>query len=469
MKSYGEYKKTTYDWWPIVPAHWDHITIRSLMQTSDIRCGMRSDLELLSVYREYGVIKKNSRDDNHNKPSLDISNYKYVGRDFVVMNKMKMWQGSLGVSAFEGIVSPAYIVCTIRKKLNSNYLNYLLRSHPFKTFYNRISYGIRVGQWDLRYDDLKTLNLFLPSREEQDQIVRYLDAKVGNINKLIKIKQPQIALLKDKKQAIINQSVTRGLDPNAPMKDSGIAWIGQIPEGWEVRPIGSFATVGNGSTPLRSNGRYWDNGTYPWLNSSYANYETVDEATDFVTEYAMSQCHLPIVKPQSLIIGLTGQGKTRGMVSIMNIEATINQHLAFITVNEAIVLPRFLRYFLSAMYEYIRMVSDGNGCTKGGLTCTMIRCMKSIVPSLETQKFILHELDHAMLLFRECQEILDREVSTLTEYRARLISDVVTGKVDVRGLAVPDTFEEEEENAMDGHPWLAQADEDEYSVADMEK
>ena len=94
MKSYGEYKKTTYDWWPIVPAHWDHITIRSLMQTSDIRCGMRSDLELLSVYREYGVIKKNSRDDNHNKPSLDISNYKYVGRDFVVMNKMKMWQGS---------------------------------------------------------------------------------------------------------------------------------------------------------------------------------------------------------------------------------------------------------------------------------------------------------------------------------------------------------------------------------------
>lgn len=299
--------------------------------------------------------------------------------------------------------------------------------------------------------------------------MRYLDAKVGKINKLIKIKQQQIALLKEKKQAIINQSVTRGLDPNAPMKDSGIAWIGQIPEGWEVRPIGSFATVGNGSTPLRSNGRYWDNGTYPWLNSSYANYETVDEATDFVTEYAMSQCHLPIVKPQSLIIGLTGQGKTRGMVSIMNIEATINQHLAFITVNEAIVLPRFLRYFLSAMYEYIRMVSDGNGCTKGGLTCTMIRCMKSIVPSLETQKFILHELDHAMLLFRECQEILDREVSTLTEYRARLISDVVTGKVDVRGLAVPDTFEEEEENAMDGHPWLAQADEDEYSVADMEK
>lgn len=92
---------------------------------------------------------------------------------------MKMWQGSLGISKYEGIVSPVYIVCKLKNQLNSNYINYLLRADIFKTIYNRLFYGIRVGQWDMRYDDFKNIKLYIPPREEQDQIVKYLDSKLS--------------------------------------------------------------------------------------------------------------------------------------------------------------------------------------------------------------------------------------------------------------------------------------------------
>lgn len=148
MRAYKEYKDSGYDWMGKIPAHWTKTKLRDFTKESNERRGSRQDLELLSVYRDFGVIVKNSRDDNYNNESEDTSTYKYVGKDYLVINKMKLWQGSLGISEFEGIVSPAYITCKITKKINTRYLNYLLRSALFKTFYNRISYGIRVGQWD---------------------------------------------------------------------------------------------------------------------------------------------------------------------------------------------------------------------------------------------------------------------------------------------------------------------------------
>ena len=234
LQPYEEYKPTHYDWLPYVPLHWYQYPIRAITTLSDERNGTRFNSELLSVYREYGVIKKNSRDDNHNVESINLSNYKYVYANNLVMNKMKMWQGSLGISQYEGIVSPAYIVCKINIDLNYRYLHYLLRSPLFKTFYNRISYGVRVGQWDMRYDDFKSLCVYLPLRKEQDQIVRYLDWKLSKINKLIRAKKKQIELLNEQKQVIINKAVTKGLNSKVAMKDSQIDWIEMIPKSWSI-------------------------------------------------------------------------------------------------------------------------------------------------------------------------------------------------------------------------------------------
>lgn len=232
LEPYENYKDTEYDWLGKVPSHWEKVTVRSITKLSNERNGNRNDLELLSVYREYGVIKKASRNDNHNVESQDLSNYKFVDKGYLVLNKMKMWQGSLGVSKYRGIVSPAYIVCKLVGELNFDYIHYLLRSPQFKTIYNRISYGVRVGQWDMRYDDFKNIKLYLPPLKEQAHIVKYLESQLSKINQFIKIKKKIIAALKEQKQFVINQAVTKGLNPNTKMKPSDIDGIEETPAHW---------------------------------------------------------------------------------------------------------------------------------------------------------------------------------------------------------------------------------------------
>ena len=228
MVEYESYQSTSYRWLPKVPSHWHKKSIRQITSVLSERCGNR-DYRLLSVYREYGVIPKDSRDDNHNKESLDLSNYKVVHIGDLVLNKMKMWQGSLGVSQYEGIVSPAYIICKVLDKdINLDYLHLLLRSARFKSYYNQYSYGIRVGQWDMHYEDFKNLKVYMPPRAEQDQIVRFLDWKVSEINKLIGIRRKEIQELEGLKKVIVHKAIT-GKNCDTEIRDTSIEWIGAIP------------------------------------------------------------------------------------------------------------------------------------------------------------------------------------------------------------------------------------------------
>ena len=268
LKPYEEYKETEYDWLGSVPRHWKEQTVRSITKLSSERNGNRDDLELLSVYREYGVIRKSSRDDNHNVESQDLSNYKFVDSGYLVLNKMKMWQGSLGVSRHRGIVSPAYIVCKLIGDLNHEYIHYLMRSAKFKTIYNRISYGVRVGQWDMRYDDFKNIKIFLPPIAEQNQIVKYLDYQLAKINKFIQAKKKLIAVLKEQKQAIVNDAVTKGIAQNVKMKPSGIELLEEIPEHWEKVLCKRLLTT---LTDYTANGSFGDLAkNVSYLDSGYA-------------------------------------------------------------------------------------------------------------------------------------------------------------------------------------------------------
>ena len=151
--------------------------------------------------------------------------------------------------------------------------------------------------------------------------------------------------------------MTRGLDPYVPLRESGIPWLGEIPAHWGIWKIGHFAAVGNGSTPNRDNADYWTEGLIPWLNSSVVNQEEVTEADQFITETAFRECHLPLVKSGSVLVGITGQGKTRGQAVVLSFEATINQHLAFITPKKSVVDPWFLRWALFTAYDFLRSIS----------------------------------------------------------------------------------------------------------------
>jgi type I restriction enzyme S subunit len=443
LKPYPKYKKINFDCVSSIPTHWKQLPIRAMTQSINFRG--RPDLPLLSVYRDYGVIRKDSRDDNHNKDGNDLSTYKLVKPGFLVLNKMKTWQGSLGISKYEGIVSPAYIVCKLLKKVNEDYLNYLLRSPHYINAYNRISYGVRVGQWDMRYDDFKQLQLFLPPIEEQKRIAFFLNTFIGKITHFTRNKQRLIGLLKEQKQAIINRAVTRGLNPGVRLKPSGVPWLGDIPEHWEVWKIGLFAKIGNGSTPSRSNLSYWKDGSYPWLNSSCVNNRIVLSNDQFVTQKALNECHLPIVPANSILIGITGQGKTRGMAALLGMECTINQHLAYITIKKSFMSPNFLHWAIQSGYNELRTISEGTGSTKGALTCNDVGKFKIPVPPLLEQSKIVRFLENKEIEIDNAIVRAEKEIELIQEYRTRLIADVVTGKVDVRDVPIDTTGKWEDE------------------------
>lgn len=194
-------------WIGKVPEHWKVTAVTNITETVSQK--NYPNEELLSVYRDYGVIIKSSRDDNNNKAGSDLSNYKLVEPGFLVINKMKAWQGSLGVSEFRGIVSPAYITCRTNKKIvDRGYLHHLLRSRNYINEYNRLSYGVRIDQWDMRYDDFKYVPVLLPPMMEQTAIAAYLDTKTTQIDRIVTNISIQIDKLKVLRKSLINDLVT---------------------------------------------------------------------------------------------------------------------------------------------------------------------------------------------------------------------------------------------------------------------
>ena len=282
---------------------------------------------------------------------------------------------------------------------------------------------------------LKYLWVPLPPLPEQTAIVRYLDHVDRRIRRYLSAKRKLIALLEEEKQAVINQAVTRGLDPNVRLKPSGVEWLGDVPEHWEVRRVGHFSKVGNGSTPSRGNAAYWTDGIHPWLNSSSVNQGVITSTDQFVTDLALRECHLPRLHPGSVLVGITGQGKTRGMSAVLAINATINQHMAFITPKAARVSPHYLHMCLTAAYSELRAISGASGSTKAALTCEDVKRFMVVLPLRDEQERLLSKVGRETASINAAIVRTRQQIELIEEYRTRLIADVVTGKLDVRAAA----------------------------------
>ena len=349
---------------------------------------------------------------------------------------MRAWQGAIGVSALRGIISPAYVVMRLQKGNNvPSFFHYLYRTPQFAKEAERWSYGITSDMWSLRPEHFKMIYTAAPPRDEQAAIARFLAWATNRLDRAIGAKRRIIALLQEQKQAIIHRAVTRGLDPSVPLKASGIPWLGEIPEHWEVWRISRFAAVGNGSTPSRGETRFWGGGTYPWLNSAQINRGHIDSADQFVTPTALRDCHLPKVKRGSILVAITGQGKTRGMSAVLEVEATISQHLAFITPRTPIASSDFLNLAMAAAYSQLRAISEDSGSTKGALTCEDIKRFHLPIPPQDVQVDLIKRVQQQTDGILKNIAHHESEVTLLREYRTRLIADVVSGKLDVREVA----------------------------------
>jgi type I restriction enzyme S subunit len=243
-----------------------------------------------------------------------------------------------------------------------------------------------------------------------------------------------LALLEEKRAALISRAVTRGLNPNAPLKPSGLDWLGDIPAHWETRPIKYLAAVGNGSTPSVDNADYWTGNGYPWLNSSVVNESVVSQPSRFVTDVALKECHLPKIDPPAVLVGITGQGRTRGMAALLGIAATINQHVAYIKPFSQGLDILYLSALLECAYNFLRSDSDGAGSTKGAITCEQLANLKIPVPPRVEQK----EITVAIRSYREgtskIRQALQQSIVLAKERRAALIAAAVTGHIPIEEM-----------------------------------
>ncbi|AQV92533.1 Restriction endonuclease S subunit [Cupriavidus necator] len=240
-----------------------------------------------------------------------------------------------------------------------------------------------------------------------------------------------IDLLREYRQAVI-VDYTTGANREEDTVPTGNVFCPVIPAAWRMVRLGKYARIGNGSTPLKDNPAYWDGGHFPWLNSAVVNHDEVAEGAEHVTEEALRSCHLPIVEPGSVLVALTGQGKTRGQVTVLRIQATINQHLAFLALEPGSFDTDYVFWALTGLYDALRMVSDGQGGTKGALTCEDLSRFQIPMPPLVEQRAIAEKVAQATKHIDDLIGHTADEIRLLVELRAATIADAVLGRIDVR-------------------------------------
>ena len=331
------------------------------------------------------------------------------------------------------IVSTGFAVVRPRTDvLDAAFGKYVLREPWFLADVEMRSVGVSYPA--INVSDLGDISIHLPTATTQRAIADYLDRETTRLDALVATKERVLGLLAEKRRALIKRGVTRGLDLCASLRDSDIPWLGEIPAHWEVWKLGHLASIGNGSTPSRSNAAYWTEGTIPWLNSSVVNQHEATEADQFVTDLALQECHLPLVRRGSVLIAITGQGKTRGRAVVLSFDATINQHLAYVSPDHSRLNPWFLRWTLLSAYEYLRSISDDAGGTKGALTCEDIANLHVPVPPIDEQYAIVAYITNQTSKLGRLRTAMERTRALLRERRASLVSAAVTGLIDLESV-----------------------------------
>lgn len=426
MQRYESYKPCGKKWIGEIPSHWE---IRRNIGVFDERKEAdRPEMELLSVTINRGVIKQVEITAKKDSSNEDKSKYKVVHEGDLAYNKMRMWQGAIGASEYTGIVSPAYVVLRPRDAIYSRYYHYLYRTEAFITEANRHSYGLCLDMNSLRYEDFKTIYSPVPPRLDVERIVSFLDRKTVEIVAAITKKEQLIKLLEEQKSILINQAVTRGQNLNVKMRDSKIAWLGKVPSHWVVSTIGLYARVSNGSTPSRDIPSYWRDGSIAWLSSGAVNDFEITNPSEYISELGFKRSSLRMYKAGTVVIGIVGQGKTRGTSAIMRIDACINQNMAAIEPGPKID-SEFLHRYLIGYYSQIR--TGGRGSNQEALNCDLVKKFALVVPPLSEQKEIVAYINNETKNIDKSIGLAIKQIAHLEELRDIIVSNATLGKIKV--------------------------------------
>jgi len=431
MQEYADYTSVPTAWLTELPSHWDCKKIGSLFSERKTKVSDK-EFQPLSVAK-IGVV-----------PQLETAvktdagdNRKLVRAGDFVINSRSDRKGSCGVSELDGSVSLINIVLTPRSQWNAKYVHYLMRSQPFSEEYYRYGRGIVSDLWTTRFSEMKNILLPIPSRSEQDQIVRFLDWKVSMINRLINTKRKEIKAVDAMKRSMVSSAVTRGLNPGTPMKFSGVKWLGDIPEHWEtikLRQLLHPVSIKNHpELPLLSVVR--EQGVIVRdVTDKEANHNYIP---DDLSGYKMVKKGQFAMNKMKAWQGSYGISDYTGIVSpayfIFDVSFDNLEYFHF-----AIRSKVYVNFFAQA--------SDGIRVGQWDLQMDKMKEIPFIVPPADEQVAIVEYIKKTLPRYDVAIEKLTAEVETLEEYKAKLIADVVTGKIDVRDVEIPD-YEFVDENA----------------------
>ncbi|WP_278670488.1 restriction endonuclease subunit S [Leyella stercorea] len=306
------------------------------------------------------------------------------------------------------------------KKFCAKYLYYLSTCFPFKGI------STQTALPSMTQTALKNVVVFTPSLADQQRMVTYLDTKLSEIDH-------QVSLLTSKrdaylrlKKSIINHAVTRGLNPNVKMKDSGIEWIGEVPEHWKVKRMKELSAIGSGTTPKSGEDKYYENGIHPWLNTSDVQDCVINEAKFSITDKALNDYSVLKYYPIGTILIAMYGGGTIGNVALMNISATINQACCAIVSNEKLLFPKYLFCYLKCHKK--KIISLGFGGTQVNLSQAIIAQLPVVLPPLPEQCAIATYLDDKCAKIDTVVSNLDKQISRYADLKRSLIDEVITGK-----------------------------------------
>ena len=432
MERYEKYKDSGVEWIGEIPAGWEVRNLRwTLKQVS--RAPLPED-EIITCFRDGEVtLRRNRREDGFTMSDKEIG-YQHVSKGDFVIHGMDGFAGAMGISDSDGKASPVLMVFNPQGTYDLRFINYLLRLYAWRNVFLSLSTTIRVRSCDLNWSKIAPIPLTLPSAQEQQAIADYLDEKTAEIDGLVADCEREVELLQEYRKAVISEAVTKGLDPSAPMKDSGIEWVGQIPEGWRVVRLGEFAYTRArlGWRALKAD-EYVDDGFPMYSAFNIVDERFVTEPVNYITEFRYLESPEIMLSVGDVMLVKDGAGVGKcAVVRQLDGPATVNGSIALITPNQEIE-SRYLYYFFesNSFQHFSRMLMGGMGVPH--LFQRDIKLMNVLLPEFMEQEKIADHLDAKTAEIDSLIEAKQTMADKLREYRKSLISEAVTGKFKVPG------------------------------------
>ena len=421
MRKYDEYKDSGSNLIGKIPANWEICRFGNVFRLKPVV--PHHNEELLSVFLEYGVIPASESEKRTHKPSEDLSKYQLVEKTDFVMNNQQAWRGSVGVSQYVGIISPAYHIFKMPRQLDASYANYLLRDKCMVGHYEMSSKGVGSIQRTLNFNWLNNGFLIIPPISEQRIIASFLNNKSREIENLISKTEREIELLKELKQSVVAHAVTKGLNPNVKMKDSGIGWIGEIPEHWEIKQLRNYLVfISKKGFPdetllsvVREQGVIVRD-----IESQEQNHNFIP---DDLSDYKLVRKGQFVINKMKSWQGSYGVSAYDGIVSpayyVCDLKFALKSFF-----NEAIRSKVYVPFFT----QYSKGIRVG----QWDLSPIGLKSIPFIEPPQSEQQEIVEYIDYKTTQIDKMIVELTYKVEYLKQYKQRLIADVVTGKINVQ-------------------------------------